>query len=127
MNLRHLTSARLSEKAYLAGMGASWCALVFLAVPILNYAAPVASAVIAFFVTKRRLRTLVLPGWVAWVPAFAYLVIGLTWNMVGKVNGHFEDLPGVAGVAAGAIGFWSTAWLFERGREVLRAESEGSA
>lgn len=102
-------------------MVASWAAMIFLVVPVLKYAAPIACAIIAFIVMKRRLRTLALQTWIAYVTAFAYLIIGLAWHLTGKVEGRFEDVPGISCVAAAAIGFWSTSWLFERGRKLAKA------
>ena len=120
MNIRDLATAPLSERAYLTGMGASWATLIFLAVPVLEYVAPIVAACIAFFVMGRRLRTMAHQSWIAYVPAFAYLMIGLTWHLVGKVEGRFEDLPGVLCVVAAVIGFWPTSWLFERGRKLAK-------
>lgn len=117
MTLHDLTKQPLSERGFIVGMLGSWGAMLLLAVPVLKFGAFIAAAMIAYVVMRRRLMTLSKPAWIAGVPAVSYLMMGIGWFAVGKLDAPFGKIPGYSCLLTGAVGAYSALWLFEQGRK----------
>lgn len=117
MTFHDLTKQPFSERDFIVGMLGSWGAMLLLAVPILKFGAFIAAAMIAYVVMRRRLMTLSKPAWIAAVPAISYLVMGIGWFTVGKLDAPFTPIPGYSCVVAFVIGAYCALWLFEQGRK----------
>lgn len=91
--------------------------MLLLAVPVLKFGAFIAAAMIAYVVMRRRLMKLSKPAWIAAVPTISYLMMGIGWFTVGKLDAPFTPLPGYSCLLAGAIGAYCALWLFEQGRK----------